>query len=198
MHLDSTTEDHRVDTPVRITRGTRSVLVEEGVTIDGTVGYSLIGLGALFAAPGAYLLIAAQCDETDRMCVSTPIVGGVLATLGGALMLTGFYMITFGNPYELYGADVRRDTRPAVSPAPEIEIGDPVGNPPQDQSIDEGATQPGEAPPTPESSTETEAEGDAEAEPEDTPPLPTPSPSSSKTSGALGIGGPGLLFSLWF
>jgi hypothetical protein len=196
MILDSTSEEHRVDTPVILRPSTRDVVVEEGITLDGAVGYSFIGLGLAFAGPGTYLLVAATCDPGDRLCEATPAVGGTMAAIGGVLILTGLYMITFGNPYELYGADVRRDHRPAVSPEPEIEIGDPVGDPPVDSAVDEGVTLPGQSPPPPPSTNETQSEGDAEpapAPPPATTPAPTPGPSA-----ALGIAPGGFAFHLWF
>jgi hypothetical protein len=203
MFLESTDGDHRVDTPVVLRTGTREVMVEEGVTIDGTVGYAFVTLGVVFAAPGTYLFIAATCDPTDRSCAATQTVGVAMGVIGLGFALSGLYMLVFGTPYELYGADVRRDTRPAISTDPAIDVGDPVGDPPQDTDLDEGATQPGETPPPPPSTTETESEGDDDAAEEAAPPASPQTPAQPPAtppgpSAALGISGTGMSFTLWF
>lgn len=190
-------EEHRVRTPIILREHTEAVVVEEGITIDGATGYLLVGLGLVFAGPGVYLSIAADCDQSDRNCRITPLLGGTFITIGAGLSLLGLYLLTFGNPYELYAGDARREHRPAVSPSPTLEIDDPVGNPAQTPATDTGATPAGGAPPAPSGDDNLgPANTGQSTESGDEP--PPPGPSSRGPAGGVGLNAAGLGLTLVF
>lgn len=135
VHLEGSGEPRRITTLAIVRDHTRALVIRNGISLDGAYGFTLLGLSVLFAAPGTYLAIAAECTPDDRLCAVTPAVAGVLIALGSGLALTGIYLLTFGDPFALYVGDSRRQTRPAASPEPTINVPVPPRppEPPSDQ-----------------------------------------------------------------